>query len=162
MSGSLPLTSLFPEPGSPPGAPNGAHSYDFGFSSTGVIWATSVPENAIAVRLGAGIATLDISNVPIDEVFTVDNSLAGGIRLPAVIDSLHIEWSGITNTTHFSDSTDQFTGHFLENSAAVEVTATTPPSAGLHGFHFVSDPAATSVSLFAQIGQERNGSFFGG
>jgi hypothetical protein len=158
----LPLTSAFPEPGSPPGAPNGAHSYDFGVSSTGVIWITSVPEDAVAVHLGDGTATLDISSASIGEVFTVDNSLAGGIRLPAVIDSLHIEWSGITSKSHHSDSTDKVKGYYLENSAAVEVTATTPPSNGLNGFHFVSDPAATSVSLFALIGEEHNGSFFGG
>ena len=80
--------------------------------------------------------------------------------MPAVIDSLRIHWSGITNTIDFSDPVDRFAGYFLENSATIEVTATTPPSDSLHGFQFISDPASTTISLFAQIGHEQNGAFF--
>ena len=46
------------------------------------------------------------------------------------------------------------------DSAAIEVTVTTPPSSGLNGFRFVSD--ATTASHFAQIGHDQNGAFFPG
>ena len=48
----------------------------------------------------------------------------------------------------------------LENSAAIDVKVTTQPvpAQAISGFEFVSDAAATS--LFAQIGEERNGIFF--
>ncbi len=62
-------------------------------------------------------------------------------------------------TFRFSNSTEKFAGDFVENSATIEVTVTTLTSTG-HGFRFVSNPANTTVSHFAQIAQERNGSFF--
>ncbi len=106
---------------------------------------------------------LDATDIPLFDVFTVANSFSKAVpRVPAVIDSLRIEWSGITKTTQFSSANpdDQFAGYFLENSATIEVTVTTPPSPGLHGFHFVSD--ATTASDFAQVGHDHNGSFFPG
>jgi hypothetical protein len=103
--------------------------------------------------------------------FTVPNALdeahpAG--RVNSIIDSLRIEWSGTTRETSFSDcGVNGFRGNFLENSATIEVTATTPPlperscppRPARNGFRFVSDPAHTTVSHFAQIGRERNGVF---
>ncbi len=47
---------------------------------------------------------------------------------------------------------------FLERVLSGELT--TPPSPGLHGFHFVSE--ATTASHFAQVGHDHNGSFFPG
>jgi len=100
-------------------------------------------------------------NIPLFDAFTVANSFARTPPpVPAVIDSLHIEWSGITETTQFSDPTDLFAGYFLRNSATIEVTVTTPASGTLHGFHFVSD--TTTSSNFAQIGHDHNGAFFPG
>jgi hypothetical protein len=75
---------------------------------------------------------------------------------------LRVHWSGILSTTQFTstDPDDKFLGYFLENSATIEVTVTTPASGSLDGFQFVSDAASTSISHFAQIGQESNGAFF--
>ena len=115
------------------------------------------------VHLGAGGAVLDATEIHLSDVFTVPNSFARNpVPVPAVINSLRIEWSGITKTTQFSSANpdDQFAGYFLENSAAIEVTVTTPPTPGLHGFRFVSD--ATTASHFAQVGHDHNGSFFPG
>jgi hypothetical protein len=47
-----------------------------------------------------------------------------------------------------------FAGEFIRNRAQMEWTAT----AG--DYTFVSDPLITSSSSFAEIGKERNGSFF--
>jgi len=118
--------------------------------------------DSVNVQLGAGSALLDAENIPVHDVFTVANSFGHVVPLvpDAVIDSLRIEWSGITNTIQFSDATDRFAGYFLENSATIEVTVTTPPSGSLHGFQFVSDPGSTSISHFAQIGHDSNGAFF--
>jgi len=117
----------------------------------------------VDVHLGAGEAVLDATNIPLFDAFTIANSFAHmPPPVPAVINSLRIEWSGITKTTQFSSANpdDQFAGYFLENSATIEVTVTTPPSPGLHGFRFVS--AATTASHFAQVGHDHNGSFFPG
>jgi hypothetical protein len=140
-----------------------AHSYDPGIAANGVFWTVPIPEESIDVHLGAGAAVLDATDIPLFDAFTVGNSFSQAFpRVPGVIDSLRIEWSGITKTLQVSDPTDQFAGYFLEGTATIEVTATTPPSGTLHGFHFVSDPGSTSVSHFAQVGHDHNGSFFPG
>jgi len=155
----LPGTSTLPEPNDP--SQIGAHSYDPGIAANGVFWTVPIPEDGISINLGAGRAVLDVANIPLFDAFTVGNSFSKVVpRVPAVIDSLRIEWSGITLTTEFSDATDKFTGSYLENSAKIEVTATTPASGSLDGFQFVSHAASTSVSHFAQVAHEQNGSFF--
>jgi hypothetical protein len=47
-----------------------------------------------------------------------------------------------------------FAGEFVRNQAQMSWTAT----AG--GYHYVSAPLSTSASSFAEIGSERNGSFY--
>jgi hypothetical protein len=69
-----------------------------------------------------------------------------------------MHWSGVKRRISFTstDPDDRFAGDFIENTATIEVDVVTLPSTG-HGFRFVSDPAGTTVSNFAQIGRERNG-----
>lgn len=141
----------------------GPHSYDPGVAPNGVFWTTPIPEDSIEVHLGAGRASLHATNIPVFDAFTVPNSLNPAHplgRVPSTINSLDLEWSNVTRRVEFSDPVNQFAGLFLEDSATIEVTATTPASLGHHGFHFVSNPGATSVSLVAQIGHDHNGSFF--
>ena len=157
----MPGTSTLPEPAN--ASQIGAHSYDPGISANSLFWTVSIPEDSVDVHLGAGEAVLEAANIPLFDAFTVGNSFSGAVpRVPAVINSLLVEWSGITKTTQFSDSTDQFAGYFLENSATIEVTATTPPSGSLHGFRFVSNAGSTSISHFAQVGHDHNGTSFPG
>ncbi len=142
-----------------------AHSYDPGISANKLFWTIPIPEESVDVHLGAGEALLHVTNISLSDVFTVPNSFSHAkTPVPAVINSLRLEWGGITKTTHFTstDPNDQFAGYFLENSATIEVTVTTPAANGLDGFRFVSDPAATTISHFAQIGHEHNGTFFPG
>ena len=113
------------------------------------------------MNLARGTASLHAENVCVFDTFTVPNSLdltrPLGNLVKGVINHLDIEWSGIERTiSGFSDSTDQFRGDFIENSARIEVVVTTPASTG-HGFKFISNP---TTSEFAQIGHERNGVFF--
>ena len=68
--------------------------------------------------------------------------------------SLDVHWSGVLRRKRLRDAVNTFTGDYVEN------TATMTFSAQREGFTFVSDPASTSVSVFSQIGRERNGVFF--
>ena len=142
----------------------GPHSYDAGISQTGVVWVTQVPDRSVSVDLNAGTASLHAQNICVFDAFTVENSLTAsrpmGNLVQGIINSLRLEWSGVQRrVTGFADSTDKFRGDFVETSARIEVTVTTPLSTG-HGFRFVSDRAETTTSHFAQIGSERNGVFF--
>ena len=116
------------------------------------------------VNLDEGTASLHARNICVFDAFTVPNSLNParplGNLVKGIINSLRLEWSGVQRrVTGFTDIVDQFRGDFVETSAQIEVTVTTPLSTG-HGFRFASDPGGTSVSHFAQIGNEHNGVFF--
>jgi hypothetical protein len=149
----------------------GPHSWDPGVSPSGVLWNAAIPPGSVQVDLDDEEATLSLKNVLVFDGFTVPNSLntfhpLGHVN--SVINSLRMKWSGTKNTRSVSDCADAFRGDFFEDSATIEVTATTPPSPARscpptparNGFRFVSDPAPTTVSHFAQIGRERNGVFF--
>ena len=141
----------------------GFHSYDAGILQTLVVWVAAIPEGSAHVDLDAGEASLHVKNICVLDTFTVANSLNPnhpmGNPVAAEIQSLDINWTGISRRTSFRSPTEKFAGNYVENSATIEVTVTTLTSTG-HGFRFVSAPARTTVSHFAQIGQERNGAFF--
>ena len=149
----------------------GPHSYDPGVSESDVLWTTEIPESSIDFDWGHQEASLQVKHVLVFDAFTVPNSL--DTRHPmgkvnAVINSLKMEWRGTTRRRTHTDCADGFRGEFFEDVATIEVIATTPetparacpPTVRRDGFRFVSDPAHTSISHFAQIGRERNGAFF--
>ena len=139
------------------------HSYDAAVSPTLVMWVTPIPEGGAKSDLDAGTAELHVRNVcSVFDAFSVANSLTPthplGNIVSAVIDSLDMQWSGVTRSIiGFGDPVNQFSGDFFETSATIAVTATTKKSTG-HGFRFVS--SATTKVNFAQIGRETNGAFF--
>jgi hypothetical protein len=136
------------------------------------MWNAAIPPESVDIDLDDDEeAVLRVKNVLVFDGFTIPNSLnsfhpMGHVN--SIINSLKIKWSGTTNTRSWTDCADGFRGDYFEDSATIEVTATTPPaparscppSPARNGFRFVSDPAATTVSHFAQIGRERNGVFF--
>jgi hypothetical protein len=157
----------------------GPHSWDAGVSPTTVIWVAHLPEGSAHLNLDDGSASLHARNICVFDAFTVLNSLNTarpmGNLVKGIINSLDIQWSGVRRrVTNFSDSANCFRGDFVENTAAIAVTATTPANIStqpnpngpgcvtkkLDGFRFVSGPASGNLSDFAQIGRERNGVFF--
>jgi len=122
----------------------------------------------VEVDLDSGEASLELQNVcSVFDAFTVPNSLNALHPLGLVsgaIKSLRIHWKGISNKRSFSNGAT-FRGNFVENSATISVTVNTPSTnppftpAPQDGFEFVADPT-TTVSHFAQIGHENNGSLF--
>ena len=142
----------------------GFHSYDPGISQTLVVWVAAVSNGSAHVDLDRGEASFRARNIGVLDAFTVENSLTPartlGNPVAAQIDSLEIKWSGIFRRVAFSSSAEKFAGNYVENAVTIEVTMTTLGSTG-HGFRFVSNPASTTLSHFAQIGRERNGKFYG-
>jgi hypothetical protein len=121
------------------------------------------------VDLNAGTASLHVRNLCVYDSFTVANSIQGVNRtvnqVKGIINSLDMQWSGVIKRDTANESVNQMRGSFVENTATIAVTATTPITmvtalSNGHGFQFVSDPASTSVSNFAQIGMEQNGLFY--
>jgi len=138
-------------------------------SATDVVWVANIPEGSVHINLDEGRASLHVQNICVYDAFTVENSILGVNRpvnqVKGIIDSLTIEWSGVFTRDVANQPANRMRGNFVENTATIAVTATTPRSAVTplsngHGFRFVSDPPSTSVSHFALIGEEQNGTFF--
>jgi hypothetical protein len=143
--------------------PGGKQLHDLNpsdFHPTGLFWTIEIPEDGIEVNLGEGHAVLKARNVPIFDYGQLANALSvpvgGGRRTPGVV-SFRVVWSEINQRVNIRN-TDRvyggFAGDFIRNTAKMEWTATTDD------YTFVSAPLANSSSNFAEIGMERNGSFF--
>ena len=148
----------------------GFHSWDGGLSATNVFWAIEIPEGSAHVDLDAASASLHVENACVYDAFTVANSVMGVARLvnqvKGIINSLQIDWSGTgMPLMPANEPANKMRGSFVENTAKIAVTATTPRTevtalSNGDGFRFVSDPASTSVNHFALIGHETNGRFY--
>lgn len=129
------------------------------FPPLGLFWTIEVPEESVEVQLGKGSASLQASEVPVFDYGTTPNALFGPVPspLPTGSVSFTVVWSGVgqrVNIRNTDPTYGGFAGEFVRNTAQMEWTAT------VGDYTFVSDPLVTSSSSFAEIGHERNGSFF--
>jgi hypothetical protein len=128
------------------------------FPPVGLFWTIEIPTNGVDVQLGRGRASLQASDVPILDYGNIPNALFGGgpDPIPGTV-SFNVVWSGVGQRVNLKN-TDPiyggFAGEFIRNVAQMEWTA------AVGDYTFVSDPLSTSSSSFAEIGKERNGSFF--
>jgi len=142
----------------------GPHSYDPGVSPSGVFWTAPVDADGIQVDLSGSEALLRAHHICLFDNFTVPNAItpnhpSGTSR--AIFDSLELRWRGFQRrVSGFSNAANKFAGDFVETAATIRVTARTIDVHGYTTFTFVSGPASTTISHFAQIGRERNGAFF--
>jgi hypothetical protein len=124
---------------------------------TGLFWTTRVPADGIEVNLGKGSASLEAFNVPINDFGTGFNSLFGSTPpIPGTV-SFKVVWSGVEERVNIKNTdpvNGGFAGEFVRNSAQMEWTGT------VGDLTFASAPLSTSSSSFAEIGHERNGTFF--
>jgi hypothetical protein len=128
------------------------------FPPVGLFWTTEIPIAGVDMHLGKGSASLQASNVPILDYGFIPNALFGGgpPPVPGTV-SFKVVWSGVDqrlNITNTDPVFGGFAGEFVRNSAQMEWNAV------VGDYTLVSDPIATSFSSFAEIGHERNGSFF--
>jgi hypothetical protein len=127
------------------------------YHPTGLFWTIEIPDDGVEVHLGKGHASMEARNVPIFDYGKIGNSLFGGApRTPGAV-SFRVIWSGVNQRVNIRNTDPVFggfAGHFVRNTAQIEWTATTDD------YTFVSAPLKTSSSTFAEIGEERNGSFF--
>jgi len=110
----------------------------------------------VEVTPGNGQASMKGGNIAVSDFFTIPNNLLHGAiepPVPATV-SFAVLWGGAGNRIKLRDTVNGFAGNFLENTASILWSA----SSG--GLQYQSGPAGTSVSVFAEVGHERNGSFF--
>lgn len=105
------------------------------------------------VDLSQMTARLRIEHQSVADFGTLANALSGGSSVPATV-RFDVRWSGLKQFSDVHDTTNRFGGTYLVDDATAEWTASES------GFRFVSGPARTSTTVFAQIGFEHNGVFF--
>jgi hypothetical protein len=129
----------------------------------GLFWTVEIPAKNVHVNLRKGHASMEVLDLPILDFGTLANSFAGPFGGDIVTSgrvSFSITWSGVKRRLNIrNDRPEQsgggFAGEFIQNDAQIEWTATLD-----NGITLVSAPLETSFSRFAEIGHERNGSFF--
>jgi hypothetical protein len=111
--------------------------------------------DSVDVQFGAGKGSMKGTNVSVGDYFNIPNGLFHFLSPVPSSCSFDIQWSGpVTDRSQVNDPTVGFGGEFVLSQAAMTW------SASQDGFSFVSNPSTTSV--FAQLGQMRNGVFFEG
>lgn len=132
---------------------NQVHDFNPGIAPSGLFWTIRIPDESVAIDLEDATASMKLSDVELRDFFNIPNSLMRGKSIHADV-SFHMRWSGVLQRIHLHDEQNTFDAHVIEDTATIEW------SAHESGFKFVSDPANTSTTVFAEIGSERNGVFF--
>jgi len=98
------------------------------------------------------------SNVPIFDYGSIPNALFGGGPAPVAGQvSFTVAWNGVNERVNLQNSDPIYGGfaaEFVRNGAQMEWSGT------VGDLKFESAPLSTSSSSFAELGHERNGSFF--
>jgi hypothetical protein len=129
------------------------------FPPVGLFWTIELPEDAVDVEFSKGRATLQGFDVSVFDYGTLPNALFAPAPSPLLTGSVSFKvvWGGTGQRVHVRNTDPVyggFAGEFIRNTAQMEWTAT------VGDYTFESDPLSTSSSTFAEIGRERNGSFF--
>ena len=142
------------------------HDISPGIAPSGLFWTVRIPDNWVSVEaddLGEG-ARYRIDKLKLLDYGTLANSLPN-IAPPGTtfsppsraVASFDMRWMGNAGrATHTDSGPDQFTYDGIFTHATMAWSATVP---GKH-FKFRSAAANTSHETFAQLVNERNGSFF--
>ena len=135
--------------------PPQVHDFNPGVTQNGLVWTSIARLNDVAVNLATGRAIVEVRNLHMKDYFDLENATVGGGAppRPAVV-SYRVEWTADGPVNDFDNAAQQFRGQFRYAGAQMEWSARTPD------FDFVSAPLATSTTDAAQLGFERNGSFY--
>lgn len=114
--------------------------------------------SGIRAHFEHGRARMEARHVPIIDYGNIGKSLfAGGSAPVRGSVSFKVVWSGAGERLTIQNKDPVyggFEGEFIRNSAQMEWSGV------VDDLRFESEPLATSYSSFAEIGRERNGSFF--
>jgi len=118
----------------------------------------AIDGNGIDVNPGKGQAVVQANNVAIFDYTYILNALFGGgpAPVPGQV-SYKVVWSGVNDRVNLKNTDPVYGGfaaEFVRNSAQMEWSAV------VGDYRFESAPLSTSSSSFAELGHERNGSFF--
>jgi hypothetical protein len=132
------------------------HDFNLGINPypSGFFWTMRIPDDSVTVHLGAGRASMRVSEQPALDFGKIPTAIMNGPSVASIV-SYDVEWSGVIERSQIRDATQGFSGSFLTTSATINWSARHTNG----DFTFQSDPTGQST-IFAEIGHERNGTFF--
>ena len=107
----------------------------------------------MAAHPGNGSATMDVRDLPSRDYHDLVNAITGGPFLPAVV-SFRVEWARSDDRHHFHHAPIEFDADVSFTTAKAWWQGDTAAA------RYVADDISTSASLFAEVGRERNGTYF--
>ncbi|GAC1444995.1 MAG: hypothetical protein NVSMB52_05010 [Chloroflexota bacterium] len=135
-----------------PGPADQIHSFHQPIASNGLYWTSPIPASGLHISPDGSFASLEINDYPvIDEPKFPKPGPAYEARV-----SLRATWHAVGPRLARSDPMGKYKVQFHKANARIHFTASVPSL----GFTFTSDPLATSESVFAMMGHDRNGVFF--
>jgi hypothetical protein len=138
-------------------SPTQIHDFDPGIKPFpgGLFWTVAIPEPKAGVDVTAGTAFFQLKNFLIRDYRDVPNALSNGSFARSKV-SFRVDWGGAGAPMTLADATNDWGGEFRLSSATIEWSAVNLET----GFRFKSAPASSSTTVFAMVGDERNGAFF--
>jgi hypothetical protein len=137
------------------GTANYIHHFNPGIASNGLVWTTRLPNQSVLIDLWKGQASMQMTDLGVEDAFTLENALVGGGRAPvAAAVSCTVRWNKKQDFTRVCDKDQDFGGDFVRTAATIKWNGETKR------FKYVSDASFTSHSTFAEVGFERNGVSF--
>jgi hypothetical protein len=130
-------------------------STDPGNIPGGLFWTIAARTENVEVNLERKTASLVLHKVATKDFGTLLNDLQHGPSVPATV-SFNVRWGGLIEKVKLRDPVNKFALDGFVDTAVMTCRASVPS----RDIEFVSDPANTSKTTFAEIGQERNGRFF--
>jgi hypothetical protein len=138
-------------------APGAVQTHDLnpGVAPSGLFWTMPASAGSVSADPVAGTASYTATDLDIGEYFNIPVGANNGPHVPAKV-SFTITWSPgpSPKMLHPDDAKNTYRGEFVQG------IATASWSMSEDGFSFASDAPATTKTVQAEVGTERNGKFF--
>ena len=135
------------------------HDFNPGIAPSGLFWTIPISPGAIKVDPLTGEARLRVQALKIPDFHDLFNSLGlvpgGPPPVPSRV-SFEVRWAGHGAPVDLHDSTNGFSGHYVEGPATIDFTASNNNSSVVYR----SDATGQSYPGPPGVGTEQNGVFF--
>ena len=123
-----------------------------GITVNGLFWTAAVDPGDVEIEQDE--TELEVDDLLVPDYHDLVNALSGGPSVSGVVD-FEIEWAHSFDRRFFHDPVNRWAAEMSFTTAKCEWKGETATA------KFKSEDNDLSVSLFAEIGRERNGVFFG-
>ena len=135
--------------------PQQTHDFNPGNTQSGLFWTTVIEPESVHVDPGTGTAVYELRDAHPKDYITFENAILGNgpSPRPAVV-SFKVQWTATGAVQNFDNPTQKYRATVRDASAQMEWSARSDD------YEFQSAPLASSMTDFAQLGEESNGSFY--